>query len=358
MKNFDPLYNDLLKTEIHCHLEGAIRTATIIDIARQYSLTLPSYEVSELDKHVKVLDQWRDLHAVLEAFDIARGCFVAEAVVERIAWELFEDSAAQNIKLLEVRFSPDWAFSGHNLNWDAALEGLLRAQSRAERELGMAIGLIAITSRSLGPASCARTVDWSIRHAGQILGIDLADSERDFPLTEFLGAISRAKEAGLKVTIHTGEDTPASFVTETIRLATPDRIGHGIHIIQDPAAVDLVRERGITLEVNPWSNYLTSSVRTIEEHPLKQLFDLGVRVTINSDDPEVLDTNLNNEYRIAHEILGMSFDEIASCNRFALAASFLPESAKLGITKQYFTSHGDSSTLYNAGHAAQGGTAV
>jgi adenosine deaminase len=87
--------------------------------------------------------------------------------------------------------------------------------------------------------------------------------------------------------------------------------------------VELVKERGITLEVNPWSNYLTNSVRTIDEHPLKKLFDLGVRVTINSDDPEVLDTNLNNEYRIAHEILGMSMEDIATCNRYAYEASFL-----------------------------------
>jgi adenosine deaminase len=101
-------------------------------------------------------------------------------------------------------------------------------------------------------------------------------------------------------------------------------------------AVELVKECGITLEVNPWSNYLTSSVRTIEEHPLKKLFDLGVRVTINSDDPEVLETNLNNEYRIAHEVLGMSMDEIATCNRYAFEASFLPEEKKKRIWEKYF----------------------
>ncbi len=336
MKNFAAQYNDLPKTELHCHLEGAIRTATIIDIARQYNLPLPSYKASELDAHVKVFDQWRDLHAVLEAFGIARNCFVAPEVAERIAWELFEDSAAQNIKLFEARFSPDWALSRHNLDWDAALDGILRAKSRAERELGMAIGLIAITSRSLGPESCARTVDWSVRHAGDILGIDLADSERDFPLADFLPAIHRARDAGLKLTIHTGEDTPASFVVDTIRLASPDRIGHGIHIIQDPAAIDLVKERGTTLEVNPWSNYLTNSVRRIEDHPLKKLFDLGVRVTINSDDPEVLDTNLNNEYRIAHEVLGMSFDEITACNCYACEASFLPEPVHRAVQDAYF----------------------
>ncbi|MBI5840220.1 MAG: adenosine deaminase [Chloroflexi bacterium] len=337
MKNFDPRYNDLPKTEIHIHLEGAIRTQTIIDIAKEYNLKLPAYTVSELDKHVKVYDQMRDLHAVLEAFAIFQNSITSPEVVERIAWELFEDSAKQNIKLFEVRFSPDWAFHGHNLDWDACLEGLLRARERAEREFDMAIGFIAITSRSRGPESCVKTVDWAIRHREDILGIDLADSERDFPLRDFIPSVMRAKEAGLRVTIHTGEDTPASFVADTIKLASPDRIGHGIHVIEDMEAVELVKERGVTLEVNPWSNYLTSSVRTIDEHPLKELFDLGVRVTVNSDDPEVLDTNLNNEYRIAHEVLGMSMDDIAICNRNAFEASFLPEERKDKIWQKYFS---------------------
>lgn len=336
MKNFDPKYNDLPKTEIHIHLEGSIRTGTILDVAKEYGLKLPSYEVDELDKHVKIYDQMRDLHAVLEAFEIFQRSIASPRVVERIAWELFEDSARQNIKLFEVRFSPDWAFHGHNLDWDACLEGLVRAKERAEKEFDMAIGYIAITSRSMGPASCVKTVDWAIRHKGHILGIDLADSERDFPLREFVKPVMKAKEAGLKVTIHTGEDTPASFVKETIELANPDRIGHGVHAIEDMNVVELIKARGITLEVNPWSNYLTNSVRTIEEHPLKTLFDLGVKVTINSDDPEVLETNLNNEYRIAHEVLGMSMDEIATCNRYAYEASFIPEEEKKRVWEKYF----------------------
>jgi len=336
MKNFDPAYNDLPKTEIHCHLEGAIRTETLIDIARQYHLPLPAYDVDELNRHVKVLDQWRDLHAVLEAFSIAQNSLAAPAVVERIAWELFEDSSRQNIHLFEARFSPDWAFTPHGLDWDAALEGILRARERAQDQFDMVIGLIAITSRSRGAESCARTVSWAIRHRDDIAGIDLADSERDFPLQDFVSHLRRAKDAGMKVTIHTGEDSPASFVVDTIRLAEPDRIGHGIHVIDDPAAVDLVKERGLTLEVSPWSNYLTSAVPRIEDHPLKRLFDLGVRVTVNSDDPEILETNLNNEYRIAHEVLGMSFEDLALCNRYACEASFIPEPSKLPIWQRYF----------------------
>ena len=328
MKNFDPKYNQIPKTEIHIHLEGSIRTGTIIDIAREYNLKLPAYEVAELDKHVKVLDQMRDLRAVLEAFAIFQNSIASPEVVERIAWELFEDSAKQNVRLFEVRFSPDWAFHGHDLDWDACLEGLLRAKERAEATFGMAIGYIAITSRSMGPESCIKTVDWAIRHKDHILGIDLADAEDEHPIHEFVEPVMKAKEAGLKVTVHSGENTPASAVVDTIHAIDPDRIGHGIHIIEDSYAVELVKERGLTLEVNPWSNYLTNSVRTIEEHPLKKLFDLGVRVTINSDDPEVLDTNLNNEYRIAHEILGMSLQDIATCNQYAYEASFLSEAEK------------------------------
>lgn len=336
MKNFDPTYNSIPKTEIHIHLEGSIRTQTIIDIAKEYDLKLPAYEVSELDRHVKVYDQMRDLETVLEAFGIFQDSITSPEIVERIARELFEDAAKQNIRLFEVRFSPDWAFHGHNLDWDACLDGLLRAQVRAEQEFDMAIGYIAITSRGMGADSCVKTVDWAIRHREHILGVDLADGELLHPMSDFVKPMRKAKEAGLKVTVHSGEDTPASAVIDTINTFRPDRIGHGIHSIEDMRAVELIKERNITLEVNPWSNYLTNSVRTIEEHPLKRLFDLGVKVTINSDDPEVLETNLNNEYRIAHEVLGMSMENIAMCNRFAYEASFIAEEKKKRMWEKYF----------------------
>ncbi|HKJ37642.1 MAG TPA: adenosine deaminase [Anaerolineales bacterium] len=336
MKNFDPKYNDIPKTEIHIHLEGSIHTQTIIDVAREHNLKLPSYEVSELDKYVKVYDQLRDLQAVLDAFAIFQNSITSPEVVERIAWELFEDSARQNIKLFEVRFSPDWAFHGHSLDWDKCLEGLIRAKLRAEAEFDMAIGYIAITSRSMGAESCVKTVDWAIQNSEYIQAVDLADGELFFPMTDFIKPMLKAKDAGLKVTIHSGEDTPASYVVDTINNFKPDRIGHGIHAIEDMKAIELLIEKDITLEVNPWSNYLTNSVRTIEEHPLKKLFDLGVKVTINSDDPEVLETNLNNEYRIAHEMLGMSMDEIAVCNRNAFEASFIPDDEKKKVWEKYF----------------------
>jgi adenosine deaminase len=335
MKNFDPKYNDIPKTEIHCHLEGAIRTQTIIDIAREYNLKLPTYEASELDKHVKVYDQLQSLEAVLEAFGIFQNSITSPAVFERIACELFEDCARQNIKLFEVRFSPDWAFHGHDVNWDAGLDGLLRAKERAESEFDMAIGIIAITSRGMGAESCIKTVDWAIRQRQHIHAVDLADGELLYPMKDFVKPILKAKDAGLKVTIHTGEDTPASAVRATIENFQPDRIGHGIHSIEDMDVVELLKEQDIVLEVNPWSNYLTNSVKTIEEHPLKKLFDLGVKVTINSDDPEVLETNVNNEYRIAHEILGMSMDDIKACNRVAYESSFIPDREKKKVEKYF-----------------------
>jgi adenosine deaminase len=216
------------------------------------------------------------------------------------------------------------------------LEGLLSAKELAEKEFDMAIGIIAITSRGMGAESCVKTMDWAIRHKQHIQAVDLADGELLYPMSDFVKPILKAKDAGLKITIHTGEDTPASAVWDTIHAFQPDRIGHGIHSIEDMKVVELIKERDITLEVNPWSNYLTNSVPTIESHPLKKLFDLGVRVTINSDDPEVLETNVNNEYRIAHEILGMSMDELAACTRYAFESSFIEEAAKQRIWNKYF----------------------
>ena len=335
MKSFDPKYNEIPKIELHCHLEGAIRTQTILELARDHPIDLPSYQLDELDDIVKIKEQLSDLQTALDAFDIFQACMVSKEAVERITYELCEDSSRQNIKLLEIRFSPDWAFSGHNLDWNLALEGIINAQERAFRDFGIHTGLIAITSRSMGLQSCEKTVDWAIRHKDAIMGIDLADNEAGYPIHNFAEPIQRAQEAGLKVTVHSGEDTPASSVVETIQAVHPERIGHGIHVIEDLKAVEFVVKKGVTLEVNPWSNYLTNSVATIEEHPLKKLFDLGVMVTINSDDPEVLDTNLNNEYRIAHEILGMSIDDIERCNAFALKASFLPKPVKDELEKSF-----------------------
>ncbi|MDB6057398.1 MAG: Adenosine deaminase [Verrucomicrobiales bacterium] len=325
MKCFDSKYNAIPKTEIHCHLEGAIRTSTIIDVAKQYGLKLPSHDIAGLDPHVKVLEQLKNLDAVLRAFRIAQNSITSVDVVERIAWEAFEDAAKQNIKLFEVRFSPDFAFSGHKIDWDAGLKAILRAKQRAQEKFGMAIGLIAISSRSMGMPSCEKTVDWAIQQKKEIHAFDLADGELTHPIQHFIGPVLRAKNAGLKITIHSGEDTNGQAVIDTICAVEPDRIGHGVRIIHDQKAIDLVKSRGVTLELNPWSNYLTNAVDRIEEHPLKRLFDMGVKVTISSDDPEVLETNLNNEYRIAHEVLGMSLDDIKECNRNAIAASFIPK---------------------------------
>ncbi len=153
MKNFDPKYNDIPKTEIHCHLEGSIRTQTIIDIARQYNLILPSYEARELDRHVKVYDQLRDLQAVLDAFAIFQNS-ITSPVFERIAWSYLKTVPGKISNCSRSAFRLDWAFHGHGVDWDSCLEGLLTAKERAEYQFDMVIGIIAITSRGMGAESC------------------------------------------------------------------------------------------------------------------------------------------------------------------------------------------------------------
>ena len=186
MKCFDAKYNCLPKAELHCHLEGAIRTATIIDIAREYGLELPAYDVAGLDPHVKVYDQLKDLGAVLDAFGIARNSIASPAVVERIAGELFEDANAQNIKLLEVRFSPDWAFSGHGLDWDDALGRDSAGQTARRRPVRHGHWPDRHHVPQLGTGSCEKTVDWAIRWKDHLHGVDLADGEEEYPIKDFV----------------------------------------------------------------------------------------------------------------------------------------------------------------------------
>lgn len=136
VKVFDSKYNDIPKSELHVHLEGAIRTQTVLDVAKEYSLPLPADNFAELDQIIQIREQQADLDAVLRAFDIFQKTIASDSVVERIAWEFFEDSAKQNVKLLECRFSPDWAFSGHNVDWDKSLASILLAKAKAERGNG------------------------------------------------------------------------------------------------------------------------------------------------------------------------------------------------------------------------------
>jgi len=329
--------------ELHAHLGTSISAEILWQIAHQSGFKLPQREFVDFrdrimlssEHRVELNTYFREIyHPLLDKLSSG------SQAVEQATYHTFTGAYnKQNITLLELRNNPLKHNKDGEFELDHMIMAMLRGMERALIECkNLSAGLIFCLAREFPVEKNAIILEKAIKYRRRgVVGIDVAGpSTKSFKFKDYAGLFDQAHKAGLKITVHTGEVKEASDIWEALEYARPQRIGHGIHAIEDMQVLELIKERGITLEVNPWSNYLTNSVTTIEEHPLKKLFDLGVKVTINSDDPEVLETNLNNEYRIAHEILGMGMDEIRLCNRNACDASFISDDKKKRVWGKYF----------------------
>ncbi|HOX22115.1 MAG TPA: adenosine deaminase [Elusimicrobiales bacterium] len=321
----------LPKPELHRHLEGCVRTETIIDIARASGLKLPTADKKALDEHVKVRRPLESLEKVLEAFTIAQSVFVSYEAVERITQELLEDALnSENVRLLELRYSPEFMLGRSGLDWQKAFDVVRDTTAKFEKKNRMVCGIILIASRCYGPASAEKTAAFAAENKKHVIGFDLADSESNWPSSLFVRAVEIAQKSGLPVTVHSGEEGDPGNMRQTINLLSPARVGHGVKAAEDKtgAIVDLVKKKNITLETNPWSNYLTRAVQSVEAHPLKFFLSQGVRAVIGADDPQVLDTDLNHEYELCVSRMGLGREDIEACRLYALQGSFLEKDKK------------------------------
>lgn len=314
------------KAELHRHIEGCVRTATVLDIARRRGLKLPTFDLAELEKLYKLRAPGASLVDVLGMFGLAQASFVTYDEVERITREALEDAFhKENIRLLELRYSPDFMLKG-GLDWQRAHDIMAATLERFERERPVVCGLILIASRSYGLESALKTADFAVKNRRTVIGFDLADNESDYPSSQYRGAARRLHDAGLPLTVHSGEEGHYGQITETVEALAPRRIGHGVKAADDASGgtMALLKRSGITVETNPWSNYLTRAVPSVEAHPLKKFIAAGLRCTIGADDPEILDTDLNKEYGLAAGRMGLSAEDIKYTLRCAAEGSFLP----------------------------------
>ena len=173
--------------------------------------------------------------------------------------------------------------------------------------------------------SVLKTIDFAVSNKASIIGFDLADNEIDYPSRIYSEAVKKIRQAGIPLTVHSGEEGKYQQVLETIEALRPRRIGHGVKAAEDASGwtFELIKENGITIEANPYSNYLTHAVDSLEAHPLKKFIESGLSVCIGADDPEILDTNLNKEYRLCVEKMGLSFKDLDYTIKCALNGSFL-----------------------------------
>ncbi|MFA6434528.1 MAG: adenosine deaminase [Elusimicrobiales bacterium] len=326
------------KVELHRHLEGCVRIPTIIRTALRHNIKLPTFYADELAKTARLSGPMGSLAEVLGMFELARSVFVSYGAVEEITRQALTDAhKKENIRLLELRYSPDFMLRDKDLDWQKVLEVILSAARSFQKKYAMFTGVIIIASRSCGVDSVLKTTDFAVKNKGLIAGFDFADAEIDYPSSLYTEAVKKLHEAGIPLTVHSGEEGGFSQVLDAINYLNPARIGHGVKAVEDPSGktLELIKKKGITIETNPYSNYLTRAVERLEDHPLKKFIEAGLSVSIGADDPEILDTDLNREYALAVEKIGLSTADLAYANNCALKASFLPPDMKQEAAKWF-----------------------
>jgi adenosine deaminase len=222
------------KVDLHRHLEGAVRLPTMLDLYRGSGHPLPETTPAELSARAQVVQPMGSLEEVLSRFTLAQGAFFDEAACERIAFEAVEDLASDNVRLAELRFSPEFLCEPHGLDWDAAMAAIVRGVERGSREFDVTVGLIAIASRNYGIDSAERTMAFALRHLDHLVAFDLAGDEQAYPPSLYVDVVAELAGSGLKLTTHYGESGGAAFPREAVEVLGSLRLGHGVSVAADP----------------------------------------------------------------------------------------------------------------------------
>jgi adenosine deaminase len=319
------LLHALPKVDLHRHLEGSLRLETLAEIAQEHGIDLPSYNIEQLRPYVQFTDEEPGFHRFLEKFKLLRRFYTTREAVKRVAYEAVVDAATDNVKYLELRFSPSALAHAQSFPLHEVTEWVIEAVDQAQVETGVMARLLCAVVRHDSYDLARQVIEVAIAYRNRgIVGVDLTGDEIHYPAAPFASLFKLAADNGLGITIHAGEAGNATNVREAVEVLNAQRIGHGIRSIEDSNVVQLLRQRGVTLEVCPTSNLQTGVVDNFGLHPLRDLYVLGVNVTVNTDDPSVSDTSLTDEYMVAMMGLGVNLRDLRMCTRNSIRAAFLP----------------------------------
>lgn len=321
------LFN-LPKIDLHRHLEGSLRLATLAEIAHQHGVDLPSWDLEELRPYVQVMDDTPDFHGFLAKFKLLRRFYSSREAVIRVAYEAVADAAADNIRYLELRFNPVALSLSQGFSFADVVDWVIEATDEAQKDHLIQCRLIVQLGRH-EPQYARQLAEIAVaRQNNGIVGLDLAGDEVNFPVTKFIDVFQWAKSQGLHITAHAAEAGPPSSVKEAIEKLGAERIGHGVRAMEDLSIIDLLSKHQSPLEICPTSNLQTGAVSKLAGHPLFAFHQIGLPVTINTDDPSISNTTLTDEFLVAVRGIGVPFKVLPSMILNAAKAAFLPEPEK------------------------------
>ncbi|MDN4626017.1 adenosine deaminase [Erwinia sp. DT-104] len=318
-------------TDIHRHLDGNIRAQTILDLGREFNLTLPATTLETLRPHVQVMKNEPDLVSFLQKLDWGVKVLGSLEACRRIAMENVEDAARAGIHYAELRFSPGYMAMTHNLPIAGVVEAVIDGVRAGCEKHNITVRLIGIMSRTFGEEACLLELEALLAHRDAITALDLAGDELGFPGSQFLSHFTRARDAGLRITVHAGEAAGPESIWQAIHELGAERIGHGVKAVEDAKLMDYLAEKGIGIESCLTSNIQTSTVSSLLHHPLATFLDHGILATINTDDPAVQGIEIGHEYKIAAPQAGLSQQQIRTAQENGLKIAFLSEAEKEAI---------------------------
>lgn len=330
-------YNNLPKVELHRHLEGSLRVKTMMEIVRAHNLDVkdtgylrPLVQVDHQDPYT--------FENFLAKFGTLRLFYRSPEIIKRITREAIEDAANDQVRYLELRFTPIALSRAEGFPVPQVIDWVIESVREAEAEFNIKTRLIVSVNRHESTAEARKVIECAAVRVGEgIVGVGLAGNEAQYSAEPFKELFADARQAGLKVTIHAGEWSGPDNVAEAIQVLGAERIGHGIRILEDPEVVALARERGSTFEVCVTSNHHSGVVKNIAEHPFLPMLMNGLDVTINTDDPSISRITLSDEYRVAVETLGIPLGVLRERVLAAAKASFLPPAEKAQLIQSIST---------------------
>ena len=310
--------------ELHLHLDGSLRPETVWELAKEQNIKLPANTVDEVRDQMQVPEDCRTLEEYLTRFDLPLLVLQTREALERAAFELTEDLAKEGVTYAEIRFAPQLSIKGgmtQEQAVEAAIEGVKRGM---EQYPSIRDGLILCGMREEDNKEWnLQTVEAAKKYLGDVVcAVDIAGAESLYPTERFAPVFEKVREYGLPSTIHAGEAAGPESMKTALAFGAK-RIGHGVAAVEDPELVRRLIEEQITLEVCVTSNYQTKVVPSIEAHPIRRLFNAGVRVTVNSDNRTVSNTNVRKELDILRNVFGFKEQEIEKMEEYAWEARFL-----------------------------------
>jgi len=324
----------LPKTDLHLHLDGSLRPRTVWDLAKEQKVKLPAKTPAELAKRLVAGPRVRNLGDYLKTFDITLSVLQEPEALERVAYELAEDCAAENVRHMEVRYSPI-LHQKKGLSLPAILDPVLAGLKRAEHEFRLSTGVIICGMRNISPKRSFELAQLAVEYRDHgVVAFDLAGEEKDHPARDHRKAFRFIAEHNLSSTVHAGEGFGPPSIAQALHDCGAHRIGHGTRLVEDPDLLHYVNDHRIPLEVCLTSNVQTRTVKSLKDHPFRQYLDAGLRVTLNTDNRTVSDTDLSREFALAARTFGLTTYQVKRIIVNGFKSAFLPYAEKARLLRR------------------------